>query len=78
LATTFLGPGIVQIRLTKKLAGALNGLDLRPFTVGEVLDLEDSFARMLISEGWAEMHTGERALADDRPRRKRRPNVEPA
>jgi hypothetical protein len=41
------------------LAGALNGLDLRPFTVGEVLDLEDSFARMLISEGWAEMHTAE-------------------
>ena len=56
-----------------KLAEALNGLDLRPFAVGEVVDLHDSVARMLIAEGWAEVAAvNVPATADDRPPRRRR------
>jgi hypothetical protein len=44
----------VRVRLTRKLAEALNGLDLRPFTIGEVIDLTEPLAQMLIAERWAE------------------------
>jgi uncharacterized protein YkvS len=44
----------LNIRLTKKLAQALNGLDLSTMRVGEVVDLQDPLARMLIAEHWAE------------------------
>jgi hypothetical protein len=44
----------VRIRLTRKLADELNGLNLRPYRVGEVIDLADPLARMLIAERWAE------------------------
>ena len=55
----------MQVRITRKLAGALNGLDLKPFVVGDVVDLDPSFARMLVSEGWAELHP-ETPASDDR------------
>jgi hypothetical protein len=61
----------VLIRLTRKLAEQLNGLDLRPFTVGQLIDIADPLARMLVAEEWAEevtpLHT--RAVAADRSRR---------
>jgi hypothetical protein len=44
----------VHVRLTRKLAEALNGLDLRPFRIGEVIDLPVPLAQMLIAERWAE------------------------
>ena len=56
LAFRLLSRAVVQVRITRKLAGALNGLDLKPFVVGEVVDLDPPFARMLVSEGWAEVH----------------------
>ena len=43
-----------RVRLTRKLAFALNGLDLSSFRVGDVLLLRASDAQMLIAEGWAE------------------------
>lgn len=43
-----------RIRLTKKLAAALNGLDISALRVGDVIELPDSAARMMIAEGWAE------------------------
>jgi hypothetical protein len=43
-----------RVRLTRKLAPALNGLDLSSLTVGEVVELSERDARMLIAEGWAE------------------------
>jgi hypothetical protein len=59
----------MQIRLTCKFALALNGLDLRPFTVGEVIELEDSFAHMLLRERWAELPVfNRRPTADAAPR----------
>jgi hypothetical protein len=43
-----------RIRLTKKLAAALNGIDISALQVGDVIELSDSAARMMIAEGWAE------------------------
>ena len=62
---------LVRIKLTRKMSNALNDVDLRPFTVGDVIDLEWSSAEMLVAEGWAEParepgHS--RATADERPR----------
>jgi hypothetical protein len=63
----------VHIRLTRKFAGLLNGCDLRPFEVGQILSLCDRSALMLIAEGWAEPVSGAPATADDRPRKRREP-----
>jgi hypothetical protein len=66
----------VHVRLTRKLAEVLNGFDLRPFAVGQVIDLADPFARMLVLEQWAEevVSIDVRTTADDRSR-KRRPRA---
>jgi hypothetical protein len=45
---------MLRIRLTRKLAECLNGVDISAFRVGEVIELPDQAARMLIAEGWAE------------------------
>ncbi len=45
---------MIRIRLIKKLAAVLNGLDLSALCVGDVIELPDSAARMMIAEGWAE------------------------
>jgi hypothetical protein len=44
----------MHIRLTRKLAATLNGLDLSEVNVGDVLYLPEPHAVMLIREGWAE------------------------
>jgi hypothetical protein len=44
----------VRIRLTRKLAGRLNGIDVTNQQVGDIMELPDSAAAMLIAEGWAE------------------------
>jgi len=62
---------IVRIKLTRKLSNALNDVDLRPFRVGDVIDLEWTSAEMLLAEGWAEPVSEPgalRATADERPR----------
>jgi hypothetical protein len=58
----------VRVRLTRKLSEAINGLDLRPFHVGQVLDLADPLGRMLIAERWGEevVPLDQQATADDR------------
>jgi len=45
---------VLRIHLTKKLAAVLNGLDISALRVGDVIELPDSAARMMIAEGWAE------------------------
>lgn len=42
------------VRLTKKLAEVVNGLDLSQCAEGDLLDLPERDARMLLAEGWAE------------------------
>jgi hypothetical protein len=60
----------MYIRLTRRLADVLNEFDLRPFKVGEVIDLKESIALMLLRAGWAQPVTttveDDLASADDR------------
>jgi hypothetical protein len=42
------------VRLMRKLAPVLNGVDLSEFQVGDVLDLSKPMAWMLVAEGWAD------------------------
>ena len=43
----------VRVRLTRKLAEILNGIDLRRVKPGEELELPAHDAELLIAEGWA-------------------------
>ena len=45
---------VTRIRLTKKFAAILNGVDVSTLRVGDVVALPDRLARMMIAEGWAE------------------------
>jgi hypothetical protein len=51
---------MVHVRLTRKLANVINGIDLSSRRAGEGLDLPAQDARILILEGWA--------IAADKPR----------
>jgi hypothetical protein len=44
----------MKVRLTVKLADLVNGIDLSHCVEGDVIDLSERDARMLIQEGWAE------------------------
>jgi hypothetical protein len=43
----------MRVRITRKLADEIDGIDLSRNRVGEVIDLPDRKAQMLIAEGWA-------------------------
>jgi hypothetical protein len=45
---------MIRVRLTKKLASILDGVDVSTLSVGEILELPDSSAALLIAENWAE------------------------
>jgi hypothetical protein len=64
----------MRIRLRRKLAEIVNGFDLRPYREGEVIDVDEPAARMLLLEGWAESaFIIARASANDcAPRQRRR------
>lgn len=68
-----------SVRLTRKYAEAIDGVDLSRNQVGDLLDLPVRDARMLIAEGWAAPCERVRAAeADDRPpRRPKAPETEP-
>ena len=65
----------MQVRLTKKLAEVIDGVDLSDRRVGDVVDLPRHDAEILLAEGWASpvkptFGAGTRRTdADDRPRR---------
>jgi hypothetical protein len=44
------------IRLTRKLANQLDGVDVTDHEAGDILDLPSSEARLLIAEEWAAPH----------------------
>lgn len=44
-----------RIRLTRKLANSVNGVDLSTRRVGDIFDLRSEDASIVISEGWAEL-----------------------
>ena len=45
---------MIRVRLTRKLAATLNGVDLSHLKVGDIVELHDAAARMMIAERWAE------------------------
>jgi hypothetical protein len=59
----------VKVILTRKLAGVLNGIDLTACHEGEVMEMRDEDARLLIAEGWVVPLGTESPTADDRRRR---------
>jgi hypothetical protein len=44
----------MQVKLIRKFANAINGIDLSSVRVGDIVDLSAYHAALLISEGWAE------------------------
>jgi hypothetical protein len=70
---------VTCVRLTRKYANAIDGVDLRNAHVGDRLDLSPHDAEVLIAEGWAEhaarrgakRHISEQAIAADKPRRRK-------
>ena len=52
----------MQIRLTRKFAEVIDGIDLSSHAVGDVFNLSREDARLLVAEGWAS-----RNLHPDRP-----------
>ena len=44
---------IVRVRLTRKFAPEIDGVDLTKNDVGEIVDLPIAKAQLLIAEGWA-------------------------
>jgi hypothetical protein len=47
--------GVMVVRLTRKLADMIDGVDLSAYRVGQVLHLPWLDAWLLMAEGWAEM-----------------------
>jgi hypothetical protein len=62
--------GVIRVRLTRKLASYLNGVDVSGCRVGDVIELPEEAARMLIAEGWAD-------TVIDSPLPKIRPAISP-
>jgi hypothetical protein len=64
----------MKVRLTRKFANLINGIDLSKAHEGETLDLSEREAYLLLAEGWAEYVGGAqpRDKAHDTPAQKRR------
>jgi len=43
----------MQVRLVRKVAERLDGIDVSEAHVGDVIDVSEDDARILIAEGWA-------------------------
>jgi hypothetical protein len=68
----------MKIRLTRKLADSIDGVDLSRKKVGRVINVARHDAQLLIAEGWGrpvdsigERRSGMREWADDRPPHRR-------
>jgi hypothetical protein len=65
----------LKVRLTRKFAELINGVDLSKVHAGDTLDLSTRDAQILLAEGWAaperEGGASPRTEARDGPRRKR-------
>lgn len=69
----------MKVRLTRKLAELINGVDLSQVHAGDTLELTERDARTLIAEGWAVYVPGEkgRDRAHEIPSAKRAPSRKP-
>jgi hypothetical protein len=63
----------MRVRLTRKLAESVDGIDLSAHGVGDILDIHPADAQLLIAEDWAVREDVDAAdRADDASRSKRR------
>lgn len=60
----------MKVKLTRKLARILNGIDLAGNHEGDIINMPDDDARLLIAEGWAAPAGQEGAREQDRHRSK--------
>jgi hypothetical protein len=58
----------VRVRLTKKLAERIDGVDLAGRHVGDVMNLTESEAQLLVAEEWAQPIAQDRRRGDRHPR----------
>ena len=65
----------MRVRLTKKLAEHVDGVDLTRWRVGDALNLSAREGRLLIAENWAMLEERRRANAGP-PRLERRHDVD--
>ena len=65
------GCGLVKLILIRKLARALNGIDLSACNEGDILEMSNQDAQLLLAEGWAVPVVEERPAAHDRSPRTR-------
>ena len=67
----------MKVRLTRKLAQLVDGIDLSSAREGDTLELSVDQAKMIVAEGWAvpvsDWGGAERDRASERTDRKRRP-----
>ena len=56
----------MRIKLVRKFANAINGIDLASVSVGDVVELKNAQAILLIREGWAEPLDDESSTTSDR------------
>jgi hypothetical protein len=57
----------IKVRLTRKFAQIINGIDLSRARAGEEIDLSPREAELLVAEGWASLID----RADDKPSKRR-------
>lgn len=71
---------MVRVRLTRKLANSIDGIDLRKVKAGDVVDVSPDEARILIAEGWGRADDSEQKHAPKKGKEKRgkRPSKRPA
>lgn len=70
-----------KVRLTKKFAELIDGIDLSGAKAGDEIELSSRQARILIAEGWAAPASADKAIAADkepgrRSRQLRRPKTD--
>ena len=56
----------MQVRLLRKFAQFIDGVDLTHHAVGEVFEMQAPQANLLIAEGWAEVYAGDRVAGSSR------------
>ena len=66
---------LVRVRLTKKLANRMDGVDVSPHRVGDILDLPAAQARLLVAEEWAVDRERRRAASRVEVDRRQRSDV---
>jgi len=59
----------MKVRLTRKHAESIDGIDLTGYNVGDVIDLTFDEARLIVAEDWA--HSDRRVLASPSEHRRR-------